>query len=76
MAKSARSERTSPSNRLTVTDLRRAGYCVGGIQLWCRAYGHDFRDFVKNGAPLETAETVQDVLVQRAVRLKKERAGG
>ena len=48
------------STRLTIEDVRRAGHCVRGAKAWCEQHEIDFRDFLKNGYPLESVAALKD----------------
>lgn len=61
------------SQRLTVQDIRAAGFCLHGVRRHCETLGVDFRHFVREGVPLEEAEKVDCALVQRAVEIAKAR---
>lgn len=61
------------SDRLTVNDARRAGFCVSGIKRKCEALGVNFRAFVRNGLPVEEAEKFNDGSIQKAIEIAKAR---
>lgn len=42
-----------------------AGLCGRGTKQWCEAHGVDFRDFLKNGVPVERIEAINDALGNR-----------
>lgn len=62
--------------KLTVSDVRAAGFCVKGLRDWFRDNNVDidFRTFLREGVDIEYAENVEDPLVQRAVEIAKQRA--
>lgn len=62
--------------KLTVSDVRAAGFCVKGLREWFRDNNAeiDFKTFLKEGVDLSYAETLEDPLVKRAVEIAKERA--
>lgn len=66
---------TENNERITVNDLRRAGYCGPGAKGWFAQHRLDFRDFVKNGIDRETFLNTGDALAQRVVQLKDEDRG-
>lgn len=35
--------------KITISDVRNAGFCVSGLRDFADEHGLDFRDFVKNG---------------------------
>lgn len=53
--------------RITITDVRRAGYCPSGARRWAGANGIDFRAFLKDG--IEDAELLAtgDAMAMRVV---------
>jgi hypothetical protein len=63
------------SDKLTIHDLRAAGFCVSGIKTHYDRLGLDvsFRDFVRHGYPLEKARLVEDAHAKRAVEKADER---
>jgi hypothetical protein len=61
---------------VTITDVRKAGYCVRGIRTWARTNGLDFNDFVKNGIEHERLAALGDAMADRVIALKLERENG
>lgn len=63
--------------RITIGDVRRAGYCVLGARKWCRQNGIDFKIFVKRGFPVsELHDLKNDAVVQQILRIKGEGRNG
>jgi len=62
-------------DRITLDDLRRAGYCAPGAKGWFAQYRLDFRDFVFNGIDRETFLNTGDAMAKRVVELKDKDAG-
>jgi hypothetical protein len=62
--------------RITITDVRRAGYCASGARRWFEANGFDFRAFLKDGIPAPDLLATGDALAQRAVAAGLERSHG
>lgn len=65
--------------RVTVADVRAAGFCVSGMRRWFAMRKIDFKTFVREGMPLADAEAINDdysnkVLAARAERLNKRSA--
>ncbi len=60
---------------ITISDVRRAGYCVAGARGWFAQQGLDFRDFIRNGLPASRMMET-DELGKGVVRLKMERDRG
>lgn len=52
---------------ITVSDLRRLGYCVAGQKRWFQANGMDFTDFLKNGISTDEFLEQGDGLARKAV---------
>lgn len=65
-----------PDLRITITDVRRAGYCVSGIRRWFEAQDLDFRAFVKEGLPVETLAATGDGLAARVIAMTVSRGNG
>lgn len=63
------------SQRVTIHDVRAAGFCLAGVRRHCEVLNVDFRLLVKEGIPIEEAERVDDALVQRAVEIARARGG-
>jgi hypothetical protein len=63
-------------DRVTIGDVRRAGYCVRGVRRWFDETGRDFRTFVREGMPIEEARAIDDVVVQDVIRKKTGAAHG
>lgn len=57
-------------DRLTIGDVRRAGYCVRGVRRWFDETGRDFRTFVRDGMAIEEARLIDDAVVQDVIRVK------
>lgn len=64
-------------DRFTVDDLARVGACPAGIRRWFTARadnlpdGLDFRSFIREGMSLETARSLNDGIVDRALAAKE-----
>ena len=61
---------------VTITDIRRAGYCASGARRWFEARGYDFRDVLKNGVSAEALLATGDAMAERSVRFAVERSRG
>ena len=61
---------------VTVSDLRKGGYCVSGAKRWFEAHDLDFRDFVKNGIDAEVVRPIGDPMSQRCIEIAEEREDG
>jgi hypothetical protein len=61
------------TERVTIADVRAAGFCLSGARKHCQAVGVDFRRLVREGIPLSEVETIDDELVQRIVATTRER---
>lgn len=61
------------TDRVTITDIRSAGYCAPGLRRQCKALGLDIRRLVNDGIPIEELEMIDDVTVQRCVAEAKRR---
>lgn len=56
------------TDRVTITHVRAAGYCLSGTRRHCATVGVDFRRLVKEGIPISEIETVEDALVQEIIK--------
>ena len=59
--------------RVTITDVRMAGYCGAGLREFCQNHGLDLVKLVREGLPVEQFEAIDDahaknVLVQTYAR--------
>ncbi|AOR76563.1 hypothetical protein [Novosphingobium resinovorum] len=61
--------------RVVVSDLRTAGYCVDGAELWFKAHDLNFRDFIKHGLDVEVVRPIGDPFSQRVIAIAEEREG-
>jgi|CryGeyDrversion2_2_1046609.scaffolds.fasta_scaffold00548_9 hypothetical protein len=63
------------ADKLTIHDLRAAGFCVTGIKDHYEKMGldQDFRSFVRNGLDIESARLIDDAHVQRGIEKAEER---
>jgi hypothetical protein len=59
-----------PDLIITITDARRAGYCVRGIKAWAERHQFDFRAFLANGISANELLTAGDALATRVVARK------
>lgn len=65
-----------PDLRITISDVRRAGYCPSGARRWFEANGFDFRAFVKGGVSAADLTATGDALAARVVTKRMERGRG
>jgi hypothetical protein len=56
-----------PDLVITITDVRRAGYCASGAKRWFTDHGFDFRDVLKNGVSAEAMLATGDAMAERVV---------
>lgn len=66
------------SDVVTMQDCTRGGHCPSGVRRWIHDQGFDFRDFMKNGLPLEQVEALHDGYADQIIARKRAReaAGG
>lgn len=43
------------TDRIVLADMKNAGFCIPGVEKFVEASGMDFRDFARNGIPVEKA---------------------
>lgn len=63
------------TDKVTIHDLRKAGFCVTGIKSHYESLGLDqtFKEFVRGGVDLDIAREIDDAHVQRGVKIAEER---
>lgn len=61
------------SDKVTITDCRRAGFCAKGIRAWFVEKGFDFKDFLENGIDEEKFLATGDARALQAVERKRRR---
>lgn len=63
------------ADKLTIHDLRKAGFCVTGIRDHYNDMGLDltFKEFVRNGLDLEIARGLDDAHAQKGVQVAEAR---
>lgn len=61
--------------RVTPKDLPKAGLCVTGARTWFAINGLDFRQFIKEGTPIEIMRATGCPLAERACQAAEEREG-
>lgn len=59
----------SKPDRITIDDIRKAGHCVRGIKEVCEAHGVDFKDFVRNGMPIDRARRIDNAFLRRVISI-------
>lgn len=63
------------TDKLTIHDLRKAGFCVSGIRDHYKDMGLDmtFKEFVRQGLDLDIARGLDDAHAQRGVQAAEAR---
>ncbi len=61
------------TDKLTVADIRQAGFCVLGSLRHAELLGLDRKRLIREGLPLEDMEKIEDANVQRSVAVARER---
>lgn len=61
--------------KITVDDIRKAGFCVPGLREGAERLGLDIRRVVKADYTVEEVEHIEDANVQRAIMEAKRRVG-
>ena len=59
--------------RVTVDDVRKAGYCTKGLRLWMNRANIDITDFVTNGIDAEKLADVNDSRLDRVLAITRTR---
>ncbi len=55
---------------ITVTDIRKQGYCVAGIRTWFSSHKLDFRSFLQHGVESDKLLATNDELARKVVEAK------
>jgi hypothetical protein len=55
---------------ITVTDIRKQGYCVSGIRSWFATHGLDFRLLLQQGVESDKLLATNDELARKVVEAK------
>lgn len=55
---------------ITVTDIRKQGYCVQGIKTWFSAHGLNFSEFLQQGVESDRLLATGDELARKVVEAK------
>jgi len=61
--------------RITITDIRRAGYCARGAKSWFEGKGLDFRAFLRDGMDEDAWAALGDAHADEVLRRKREYEG-
>lgn len=56
--------------------VRACNYCSRGARAWFERYGLDWQDFLQNGLPASTFETIGDHLGLEVARVARQAATG
>lgn len=52
---------------ITITDIRKHGYCVSGIRTWFSTHGLDFKSLLQHGVESDKLLATNDELARRVV---------
>lgn len=63
-------------SRVTISDVRAAGYCVRGAREWFARHGLDFRAFLKHGIAEHELLASGDAIAAEVIKQKRERDRG
>ena len=55
---------------ITITDIRKQGYCVSGIKAWFEAHHLNFRSFLQHGVESDSLLATGDELARKVVQAK------
>ena len=61
--------------KVTVDDIRRAGFCVDGLREWVEHHGLDIRRVVEGDYTVDEIKHIEDANIQRAIEEAQRRAG-
>lgn len=60
------------TDRVTMTDIRNAGFCASGLKEFCDKYDINLRTLVKEGVPVSEVEHIEDANLQHVLEVKRE----
>jgi hypothetical protein len=63
------------SVKVTIDDIRNAGFCVDGLREWAEFHGMDIRRVVKGDYTVEELRPYNDANINRAIEEAERRAG-
>jgi len=61
------------TDKLTIHDCRKVGFCIKGVKRACVVHGQDFKTLVREGLPLSEMDKLDDISVKRACDKARER---
>jgi hypothetical protein len=64
------------TDKITVDDVRLAGYCAVGAKKWFRLHALDFRSFLKGGIAVEEFLATEDAIARDIVEKRNRRRLG
>jgi len=54
--------------RLTMGNLRAAGFCAAGIREFCAEHALDYRELLRSGLPFDVLEPIGDAMVNNLIQ--------
>jgi hypothetical protein len=54
--------------RLTMADLRAAGFCAAGVRAFCARHALDYRELLRAGLPFDVLEPIGDAMVNNLIQ--------
>jgi hypothetical protein len=62
---------------ITLADTKRAGLCIKGMREFIEKDGVNFKDFARNGIPVETARAIPGwgAMVDHVLKTREDRRG-
>jgi len=60
---------------ITMSEANQAGYCARGQRRFLRERVPDWRDYVKNGLPIELAREINPAMTEHILKLREARRG-
>ncbi len=64
------------NDRITIADVRRAGYCTRGARRWFERYDLDFKAFLREGISEEKFRATGDACALDIIEKKRARSDG
>lgn len=59
----------SQENKIYMHHIREAMLCCKGLRYFAKMHGFDYSDFIKNGISISKVKNMDDVMVQKVIKL-------
>jgi hypothetical protein len=56
---------------VTIKHVRAAGMCASGARNFCKLYGFNWSEFIKNGVPIAEIEHIDNALIKQVIEVAR-----